>query len=73
MTDSPPEIVPANRDWRMPLSMGLAIGAAIGVSHGVQTNLEPMFGVPGAFAVGLAAAAAVGAVVSLAVYWLMKR
>jgi hypothetical protein len=64
--------VPTRGDWRMPLSMGLAIGAAIGVSRGVQTNLEPMFGAAGAFVAGLAAAGAVGAVVSLAVHWLMK-
>ena len=79
MTETPqlvpqpaPETVNPARDWRFPLSIGLAIGMAMGVSRGVQTNLDPIVGYWGAFAAGLVAAAAVGAIVSLAVYWIMK-
>jgi hypothetical protein len=78
MTDAPQAVpeteptVPAVRDYRSPLTMGLAIGMAFAVARGMQTNLEPMIGYWGALAASTAAAGAVGGLAAVIVLWVLK-
>ena len=60
------------KDWRFPLSLGLTIGLALPTARGVRDALEPSLGSGGAFALSLVAAAGVGALVGLAIHWLIK-
>jgi hypothetical protein len=60
------------KDWRFPLSLGLTIGLALPTARGVRDALEPSLGSGAAFALSLVAAAGVGALVGLAIHWLIK-
>jgi hypothetical protein len=68
------------RDWRFSLKMGLSICLAFGLSislalpamRGVRKALEPSLGSVVAFLLGFGVAWGVGAVVGLAVSWLVK-
>jgi hypothetical protein len=63
--------VSASCNRRFVLVIGLAVGVAVPLSHVVRANAETSLGSLGAFALGLAAAAAVGGLLALGVAWLL--
>jgi hypothetical protein len=62
----------APRNWRLPLALGLGIGTALPVSRSVLANLEPSLGYCPALAFGALAAGAIGGLVALVVFYLIK-
>jgi hypothetical protein len=60
------------RNWRFPLALGLAIGMAVPLARAVRMNLEVSLGSWGSLALSLAVAAAVGGLVALGLFWLLK-
>ena len=72
MADAPVNARPS-KNWRFPLTLGLAIGLAAPLAWNVAKALESSLPPWAAFALGILAAGAGGAVLALVVSWLVGK